>query len=72
MVDGAQTTGSLPLEDPTLHPPAERDKVKLSSDFQYLFGSEEGSTVPTSPVNSIQPNFDESQFAWRIQLSAAF
>ncbi len=49
-----------------------RDNVKLSSDFQYFLGSEQGSTVPTSPLNSIQPNFDGSQFAWRIQLSAAF
>ena len=49
-----------------------RDNVKLSSDFQYFLGSEEGSIVPSSPLNSIQPNFDGSQFSWRIQLSAAF
>jgi hypothetical protein len=49
-----------------------RDNVKLSSDFQYFLGNEQGSIVPTSPLNSIQPNFDGSQFSWRIQLSAAF
>ena len=48
------------------------DNVKLSSDFQYFLGSEAGSSVPASPLNSIQPNSDGSQFAWRIQLSAAF
>jgi hypothetical protein len=49
-----------------------RDNVKLSSDFQYFLGNEQGSIVPTSPLNSIQPNFEGSQFSWRIQLSAAF
>lgn len=49
-----------------------RDNVKLSSDFHYFLGREDGSTVPTSPLNSIQPNSDGSQFAWRIQISAAF
>ncbi|MGB3050556.1 MAG: hypothetical protein WBB42_06125 [Polyangiales bacterium] len=49
-----------------------RDNVKLSTDFQYFLGSEEGSVVPTSPLNSIQPNLDGSQFAWRIQISAVF
>jgi len=49
-----------------------RDNVKLSSDFQYFLGSEGGSTVPASPLNSIQPAVDGSQFAWRIQISAAF
>lgn len=48
------------------------DNVKLSSDFQYFLGSEAGSIVPTSPLNSIQPSSDGSQFAWRIQISAAF
>jgi hypothetical protein len=46
--------------------------VKVSSDFQYFLGRERGSTVPFSPLNSIQPNDDGSQFAWRIQLSAVF
>ncbi len=49
-----------------------RDNVKLSTDFQYFIGYEAGSTVPSSPLNSIQPNDAGSQFAWRIQLSAAF
>ena len=49
-----------------------RDNVKLSTDFQYFIGYESGSTVPSSPLNSIQPNDAGSQFAWRIQLSAAF
>ncbi len=49
-----------------------RDNVKLSSDFQYFLGSEARSSVPTSPLNSIQPASDGSQFSWRIQLSAAF
>jgi len=48
------------------------DNVKVSSDFQYFLGRERGSTVPFSPLNSIQPNDDGSQFAWRIQLSAVF
>jgi len=48
------------------------DNVKLSSDFQYFLGREAGSTVPTSPLNSIQPNNAGSQFSWRIQLSAHF
>ncbi|MFW2389824.1 MAG: hypothetical protein ACN4G0_15905 [Polyangiales bacterium] len=48
------------------------DNVKLSSDFQYFLGREEGSTVPASPLNNIQPNDDGSQFFWRIQISAAF
>jgi hypothetical protein len=48
------------------------DNVKLSSDFQYFLGREAGSTVPTSPLNSIQPNDAGSQFSWRIQLSAHF
>ena len=48
------------------------DNVKLSSDFQYFLGYTAGSTVPASPLNSIQPNNDGSQFAWRIQISAAF
>jgi hypothetical protein len=50
----------------------EHDNVKLQSDFQYFLGSERGSTVPASPLNSIQPNYDGSQFSWRIQLTAAF
>ncbi|MBT8463529.1 MAG: hypothetical protein KJO57_02505 [Deltaproteobacteria bacterium] len=49
-----------------------RDNVKLSSDFQYFLGNEQGSLVPSSPLNSIQPNLSGSQFSWRIQLSAAF
>ena len=49
-----------------------RDNVKLSSDFQYFLGSEARSSVPPSPLNSIQPASDGSQFSWRIQLSAAF
>ena len=49
-----------------------RDNVKLSTDFQYFLGRSDGSTVPTSPLNSIQSNDEGSQFAWRIQLSAAF
>ena len=48
------------------------DNVKLQTDFQYFLGDERGSTVPSSPLNSIQPNYDGSQFSWRIQLSAAF
>jgi hypothetical protein len=48
------------------------DNVKLSTDFQYFLGHTSGSTVPPSPLNSIAPNDDGSQFAWRIQLSAAF
>jgi len=48
------------------------DNVKLSSDFQYFLGREDGSTVPASPLNNIQPNDDGSQFFWRIQISAAF
>ena len=49
-----------------------QDNVKLSTDFQYFLGREQGSTVPASPVNNIAPNDDGSQFFWRIQLSAAF
>jgi len=49
-----------------------RDNVKLTSDFQYFLGNEEGSIVPSSPLNTIQPNVDGSQFSWRIQISAAF
>ena len=49
-----------------------RDNVKLSSDFQYFLGRTSGSSVPPSPLNSIAPNDDGSQFAWRIQISAAF
>jgi hypothetical protein len=49
-----------------------RNNVKLSSDFQYFLGRQAGSIVPTSPLNSIQPNDAGSQFAWRIQLTAAF
>jgi hypothetical protein len=49
-----------------------RNNVKLSSDFQYFLGREASSVVPTSPLNSIQPNDAGSQFAWRIQLTAAF
>jgi hypothetical protein len=48
------------------------DNVKLQTDFQYFLGAEQASTVPASPLNSIQPNFDGSQFSWRVQLSAAF
>ena len=48
------------------------DNVKLSTDFQYFLGHTSGSSVPPSPLNSIAPNDDGSQFAWRIQLSAAF
>jgi len=48
------------------------DNVKVSSDFQYFLGRESGNIVPSSPLNSIQPNDDGSQFAWRIQLSARF
>jgi hypothetical protein len=48
------------------------DNVKLTTDFQYFIGYESGSTVPSSPLNSIQPNDAGSQFAWRVQLSAAF
>lgn len=48
------------------------ENVKLSSDFQYFLGREAGSTVPSSPLNSIQPNDAGSQFSWRIQLSAHF
>ncbi len=48
------------------------DNVKLSSDFQYFLGREAGSLVPTSPLNSIQPNDRGSQFSWRVQLSAHF
>jgi hypothetical protein len=48
------------------------DNVKLSTDFQYFLGHTLGSSVPASPLNSIAPNNDGSQFAWRIQLSAAF
>lgn len=49
-----------------------RDNVKLSSDFNYFLGRETGSLVPTSPLNSIQPNDAGSQFAWRVQLSGKF
>jgi hypothetical protein len=49
-----------------------QDNVKLSTDFQYFLGREQGSTVPASPLNNIAPNDDGSQFFWRIQLSAAF
>ena len=48
------------------------DNVKLSTDFQYFLGHTSGSSVPPSPLNSISPNDDGSQFAWRIQISAAF
>jgi hypothetical protein len=48
------------------------DNVKLSTDFQYFLGHTVGSSVPASPLNSISPNNDGSQFAWRIQISAAF
>jgi hypothetical protein len=48
------------------------DNVKLSTDFQYFLGHTLGSSVPASPLNSIAPNNDGSQFAWRIQISAAF
>ena len=48
------------------------DNVKLSTDFQYFLGHTSGSVVPASPLNSIAPNDDGSQFAWRIQISAAF
>ena len=48
------------------------DNVKLSTDFQYFLGHTSGSIVPPSPLNSIAPNDDGSQFAWRIQISAAF
>jgi hypothetical protein len=48
------------------------DNVKLSTDFQYFLGRSDGSTVPISPLNSIQPNDEGSQFAWRIQPTAAF
>jgi len=49
-----------------------RNNVKLSSDFQYFLGRQAGSVVPASPLNSIQRNDAGSQFAWRIQLTAAF
>ncbi|KPK17215.1 MAG: hypothetical protein AMJ62_01755 [Myxococcales bacterium SG8_38] len=49
-----------------------RNNVKLSSDFQYFLGRQTGSIVPTSPLNAIQPNDAGSQFAWRVQLTAAF
>jgi hypothetical protein len=48
------------------------DNVKVSSDFQYFLGRESSNLVPSSPLNSIQPNDDGSQFAWRIQISARF
>ena len=48
------------------------DNVKLSSDFQYFLGDTRWQHRPSSPLNSIQPNDDGSQFAWRIQISAAF
>lgn len=49
-----------------------RDNVKLSTDFRYFLGRSSASTVPSSPLNSIEPNDEGSQFAWRIQLSTAF
>ena len=48
------------------------DNVKLTSDFQYFIGREAGSLVPASPLNSVSPNDAGSQFAWRIQITAAF
>ncbi len=48
------------------------DNVKVSTDFQYFVGSERGSLVPVSPLNSIQVNDAGSQFAWRLQISGAF
>ncbi len=48
------------------------DMVKVSTDFQYFIGRTSGSLVPASPLNGIQPNDAGSQFAWRIQISAAF
>jgi len=48
------------------------DNVKVSSDLNYSLGRESGSLVPTSPLNSIQPNNAGSQFAWRVQVSGKF
>ena len=48
------------------------DNVKVTTDFQYFLGHSSGSVVPSSPLNSVQPNTAGSQFAWRIQISAAF
>lgn len=48
------------------------DKVKITTDFQYFLGNENGSLVPSSPLNSVQPNATGSQFAWRLQISGAF
>jgi hypothetical protein len=44
----------------------------LRKRFSINLGYSSASTVPSSPLNSIQPNDEGSQFAWRIQLSAAF
>ncbi len=49
-----------------------RNNIKLTSDFQYFLGYQQRSIVPSSPLNSIQPNDAGSQLAWRIQLTAAF
>jgi hypothetical protein len=48
------------------------DNVKVTTDFQYFLGQEAGSLVPSSPLNSVQPNDAGSQFAWRLQISGAF
>lgn len=48
------------------------DNVKVTTDFLYFLGQQAGSLVPTSPLNSIQPNRAGDQFAWRIQISGAF
>jgi hypothetical protein len=48
------------------------DNVKVTTDFQYFLGREAGSLVPSSPLNSVQPNDAGSQFAWRLQISGAF
>ncbi len=48
------------------------DNVKITTDFQYFLGREAGSLVPSSPLNSVQPNDAGSQFAWRLQISGAF
>ena len=80
--------GSLPPDvDPIVGPPSlfqavgvgasyfvipGRNNVKVTTDFQYFFGRTDGSLVPSSPLNSIQPNSAGSQLAWRLQISGAF
>ena len=48
------------------------DNVKVSSDFQYFIGRQQGSLVPSAPLNGVQANNAGSQFAWRLQVSGAF